>query len=252
MPTLGPQAYHIIRTSQLTIFLLDPLQRFRERDNTSLEDIVKWSRELRAGEPELISLEDIQFRCAGSAEYVLWIESVLSGASVDRNKRLASASHRSSPVKNSKRRHAPNLPEARHRSSLGFKFALVDTPAELERELRNRAQEGNSVRLLSSYSREWKTVGAALTRNLPPAMQDFYRRTWRVNSERPGHVSGILFPEAAAIIQHLSAAQLDIRWQKTRCAKSGAHTQCVDLITTTSVFFGSRSAVEKWPVAHQP
>jgi hypothetical protein len=183
VPTLGPQAYHIIRTSQLTIFLLDPLQGFRERENTSLEDIVKWSRELRAGEPELISLENIQFRCAGSAEYVLWLESVLSGASVDRNKRLASAWHRSSPVKDSKRRHAPNLPEARHRSFLSFRFALVDTPAELERELRNRAQEGNSVRLLSSYSREWKTVGAAAPHDLPPAMQDFCE-TYMENEQR--------------------------------------------------------------------
>ena len=176
VPTLGPQAYHIIRTSQLTIFLLDPLQGFRERENTSLEDIVKWSRELRAGQPELISLEDIQFRCAGSAEYVLWLESVLSSASVDRNKRLASAWHRISRVTDSKRRDAPSLTESRHRSSSGFKFDLVATPAELERELRNRAEEGNSVRLLSSYSREWKTVSAAAPHNLPPAMQDFYER----------------------------------------------------------------------------
>src|SRR6202011_374094 len=50
--TLGPQAYHIIRTSQLTIFLLDPEQGFRERENTTVDDIKKWSQELGAGKPE--------------------------------------------------------------------------------------------------------------------------------------------------------------------------------------------------------
>src|SRR5439155_11170541 len=64
--SLGPQAYHIIRSSLLTVFLLDPLQGFRERENTSISEIRAWSHELGAGEPEEISLEGAQFRCAGS------------------------------------------------------------------------------------------------------------------------------------------------------------------------------------------
>ena len=76
---LGPQAYHIIRTSQLSVFLLDPAQGFRERENTTVAEIAAWSQELGAGEPELISLEGSQFRCGGSAEYVTWVESVLDG-----------------------------------------------------------------------------------------------------------------------------------------------------------------------------
>ena len=172
VPTLGPQAYHIIRTAQLTIFLLDPLQGFRERENTILEDIVAWSNELGAGEPEVISLEDIQFRCAGSAEYVSWLESVPSGASVDRNKLLASAWQISRPV-DLKKPSSPTQAQLRRRTSSGFEFKLVNTPAELERELRGRAAEANSVRLLSSYSREWKTVKAAAPHELPPTMQDF-------------------------------------------------------------------------------
>src|SRR5437762_2900542 len=47
---LGPQAYHIIRASQLTVFLLDPAQGYRERENTSIADLAAWSRELGAGE----------------------------------------------------------------------------------------------------------------------------------------------------------------------------------------------------------
>ena len=174
VPTLGPQGYHIIRTSQLTIFLLDPLQGFRERENTTLEDIIAWSNELGASEPEVISLEDLQFRCAGSAEYVAWLESVLSGRSVDRNRLLTSAWRQTPRATKSQQLHGPNRgQQLRRRSSSGFEFKLVNTPVELERELRHRAAEGNSVRLLSSYSREWKTVGTGAPHDLPPAMQDF-------------------------------------------------------------------------------
>ncbi len=80
--TLGPQAYHIIRTSQLTIFLLDQEQGFRERENTTIDDIKKWSVELGSPFPEIVDLGDAQFRCAGSAEYVTWIESVLTGSPI--------------------------------------------------------------------------------------------------------------------------------------------------------------------------
>src|SRR5207237_3573923 len=89
--TLGPQAYHIIRTSQLAIFLLDPEQGFRERENTAVDDIENWSQELGADKPEMINLEGAQFRCAGSAEYVNWLESVLQGAPPSRNQVIASA-----------------------------------------------------------------------------------------------------------------------------------------------------------------
>jgi uncharacterized protein len=173
---LGPQAYHIIRTSQLTILLLDPEQGFRERENTTLEDIVKWSRELAAGEPAIISLEGAQFRCAGSAEYVAWLESVLHGAPVNRNKVLASAWRYMPAAENFKMIvdfETVTERKARQLSAPGFEFKLVDTPVALERELRTRAQEGNSVRLLSSYSREWKTVGVAAPHDLPANMQDF-------------------------------------------------------------------------------
>jgi hypothetical protein len=188
--SLGPQAYHIIRTSQLTIFLLDPEQGFRERENTTLEDIMKWAQELGAGKPEVINLEGAQFRCAGSAEYVNWLEFVLQGAPASRNQVLASAWQRE-PVADAaaniidfeteiqKRdlaraaEEAPPFRVVRRPYVPGFEFKIVDSPVELERELRQRVQQGNSVRLLSSYSREWKTVDATAPHHLPASMQDF-------------------------------------------------------------------------------
>jgi DUF2075 family protein len=198
--TLGPQAYHIIRTSQLTILLLDPDQGFRERENTTVDDIEKWSQELGAGKPEMIDLEGAQFRCAGSAEYVSWLESALQGAPASRNQVLASAWQRRSVAETAaniinfgaelqKRELAraaeeePPFRVVRRPYVPGFEFKILDTPAELEQELRQRAQEGNSVRLLSSYSREWKTVDATTPHNLPASMQDFCE-TYVENGER--------------------------------------------------------------------
>jgi hypothetical protein len=187
---LGPQAYHIIRTSQLTVFLLDPAQGFRERENTTVEDIASWSRELGAGEPELISLEGSQFRCGGSAEYVNWLESLLDGNAVSKNQVLATAWRSGIPLEHPLNvidfpiardtepilraaDEAPSYEAKRRFQNVAFDFQIFPTPALLEQALRERASEGNSVRLLSSYSRKWKTRGAAVPHKLPPSMQDF-------------------------------------------------------------------------------
>jgi hypothetical protein len=154
-PSLGPQAYHIIRSSLLTVFLLDPRQGFRERENTSVDDIRRWSEEAGAGEPEVISLEGMQFRCAGSAEYVEWVESVLEGAPPESNCRLARTWQ-----------HVGEGPQ--------MEFAVFDNPEELERTLRAKALEGHSARLVSTYSRKWATRDAAKPHALPPSLQDFH------------------------------------------------------------------------------
>jgi hypothetical protein len=69
-PTFGPLAWHIIRCSTVSIFLLDAEQGFRDRENTTLEDIRTWADELGAEVTDAISLAGTQFRCAGSTEYV--------------------------------------------------------------------------------------------------------------------------------------------------------------------------------------
>lgn len=77
--SLGPQAYHIIRRSLLSIFFLDPEHGFRERKNTTVAEIQKWSNELGAADPIVISLASHQFRCGGSAEHASWLEGLLRG-----------------------------------------------------------------------------------------------------------------------------------------------------------------------------
>jgi DUF2075 family protein len=169
--SLGPQAYHIIRTSLLTVFLLDPLQGFRQRENTSIDDLREWSRELGAGQPEEISLEGMQFRCAGSVEFVDWVDSLLR---VPRQRATPPTSYvtRESvrPYRVARAYSAVRSDQPR------VDVRLFERPDHLEAALRQRQSEGNSVRLLSTFSRKWKTIDAADPHALPPGLMDFQER----------------------------------------------------------------------------
>lgn len=201
--SLGPQAYHIIRSSLLTVFLLDPLQGFRERENTSIQEIRAWSRELGAGEPEEISLEGTQFRCGGSAEYITWIESVLAGTSFEFNRQVARTWRKAVLI--SERRIVPMTEQDSHEGTLkvaedlpsygtpnirvlpavttGFDFQIFADPETWETAIRQRCGDGNSARLLASYSREWKTADAGDPHNLPGELMDFHEE-YHVNGQR--------------------------------------------------------------------
>jgi DUF2075 family protein len=61
-------------------------------------------------------------------------------------------------------------------------FRVFDNPEQWEALLRRRHVEGNSVRLLSTYSRKWKTERAANPHALSPHLMDFYER-YEVNGE---------------------------------------------------------------------
>jgi DUF2075 family protein len=169
--SLGPQAYHIIRSSLLTVFLLDPLQGFRQRENTSVDDLREWSQELGAGEPEEISLEGMQFRCAGSAEFVAWVESLLR-IPVERGTRNARLIAR----EDARPYRAASSVASGSSEPPRLDLQLFERPDQLEEALRRRQAEGNSVRLLSSFSREWKTIGAADPHALSPELMDFHER----------------------------------------------------------------------------
>lgn len=187
--TLGPQAYHIIRTSLLSIFLLDPLQGFRHRENTSIEELKDWSQELSAGVPEEISLESLQFRCAGSTQFVEWIESVLRGASVEANRELAAHWLASSVTSDQSEKitHFPAKPplvraaespprygRAREAVRCRPEFRIFSEPESWEAALREVAHTNQSVRLLASYCREWKTEGTFDPHKLPGELMDFH------------------------------------------------------------------------------
>jgi hypothetical protein len=181
--TLGPQAYHIIRASTISMFLLDTEQGYRDRENTSIEDIIAWGKELGADVLEPISLEGSQFRCAGSKEYVDWLESVLAGNPVKHNQELAKLwfveSGTDFSVDPFKLKVAEQSGVYTETIRTGAKcnsleFRIFDNPADMEDALRIKVNDGSSARLLASYAREWKTGKAAMPHALPDAMKDFY------------------------------------------------------------------------------
>lgn len=125
---MGPQAYHIIRQSQVSVFFMDGEQSFRDNETTSLSDIIRLALKLGA-DCEVIDLSELQFRCAGSKEYVDWVEGLFT------------------------QNPASNV----HLWKDLFKVKIADTTHEMEDFLRNEHLKGRIVRLLSSYTVPWKS-----------------------------------------------------------------------------------------------
>jgi DUF2075 family protein len=180
------------------VFFLDPEQSFRVRENTTIEDISAWALELGAS-VERVSLHGVQFRCAGSAEYVAWVESLLGGGSAALNRVYASVWHRGKSISRGKpiANHSGNViafpackegfaqaghvaAEGTHgyvvprlgASEAGMDFRVFRDPFEMESELR-RIADGCSVRLVSTYSRPWKTESSTFPHRLPSEALDF-------------------------------------------------------------------------------
>ncbi len=146
---MGPLGYHVIRSSRVSVFLLDEEQGFRSRENTTVDDLRRWAAELGAEFVEPIRLEGAQFRCAGSVEFVDWLEGLLDGAPAEELRRLSSAWR------------------------LALDFRVADGPADLERGLREAIRPGESARLLAPFARRWKTKETVEPWSLPPNLQDF-------------------------------------------------------------------------------
>lgn len=141
----GPQAYHVMRASRLSVFLLDPDQSYRDNETTTIDVIRALAAELGAEVLEDVSLEGAQFRCAGSAEFVAQLDRVLGLAATT-----------GSPLGESH-----------------FPIEMTDSPAQLESRLRAHSADGHTVRLLASYAREWKTKGVKAPHGLVAEAKDF-------------------------------------------------------------------------------
>ena len=152
----GPQAYHIIRSSQISIFLMDSDQSYRDNETTTPERIEELATKKLGVSPffvKTISLGDAQFRCGGSKEYIKWLDQALDLVDDE-------------PTDISWRRQ----PDGSGR----FEFEIAANPVELEDNLRDLWENGQSVRLMAPYARKWKTKGIINPHNLPPDQMDFY------------------------------------------------------------------------------
>jgi len=196
---LGPQAYHIIRASRVSVFFLDPKQGFRERESTSVEDIETWAKELGVKEVTRVSLEGTQFRCSGSVEYVDWIEALLDGKERADCARLARAflapgATPANVVSDALGTAATTLNTLRRNATTsGFSVRVCPSLDEMEQLLRSKIDDGATARLVASFARPWNTEGHQQPHDLPPGELDFYfawsdgsrKQTW----SRPWNVT---------------------------------------------------------------
>lgn len=153
----GPQGYHIIRGSLISIFLMDTEQSYRDNETTKPASIIAFAEELgvRGENIERISLGDAQFRCGGSKEYIAWLEAMLH---INGGGTFQELSWRKSSDQ-------PNAP---------FTFEIVHDPESLDEILREKLKQKYSVRLAASYGRKWVTKGISNPHNLLDDQKDFY------------------------------------------------------------------------------
>ncbi|MBN1182279.1 MAG: DUF2075 domain-containing protein [Bacteroidales bacterium] len=120
------QLDQIIRSAKTSVFFIDDNQRVRKQEIGSSESIIQAAEKISASVDEVQLLS--QFRCMGSNDYLLWIESVLGHN--DESRILK---------KN-------NI----------FDFAIYDSPELLYGKLKEKeAEKPNSARLVAGYCWPW-------------------------------------------------------------------------------------------------
>lgn len=169
-PFKGPQAYHIIKESLVTVLFTDNEQSFRDYESTSTDDIKRFAEELGADFIK-VSLGEMQFRCAGSVDYVEWVDKLFSNEP------------------------ASNYDKWKEQ----YKLSIFDYPSDLEVFLRSKLKAGDdSIRLLSSYTRPWisaKNLDAAHSRTaqvdfeIPDKDGTIFKKYW--NSTYDAFVRGV-------------------------------------------------------------
>ena len=149
----GAQAWHIMRSSRLSIFLLDDEQGYRDNETTTQARIIHWAADHDIKDTRQVSLGKAQFRCSGSKEYVDWLDNL-----------LGLTEKITSPAEWRHTKANPTGP---------FHFEIVENPQQMEDSLRERVDNGDTARLLASYGRKWITKHAPLPHILPATDMDF-------------------------------------------------------------------------------
>lgn len=204
---LGPLGYHIIRCSKVSVFFLDPEQGFRDKENTSIDDLKAWSDELDSEFLEVADLSGTQFRCAGSAEYVDWVDALLANAPMNT---LVAKARRWHPRPSFHGvRDTGESPSAH--GARGLDFRIFDDPLQMENALRVRQREGHEVRLLASFARPWRSKKVTSMRQVKDEHYDFeipvqvgagwvpWRKLWNLKEGGFGYSAFVQAPIGSAM-----------------------------------------------------
>jgi DUF2075 family protein len=121
------QIAEIIEAARLSVFFIDESQRVTWRDIGTMEEIA--TQAVNLGAPLEIQELSAQFRCAGSDEYLRWVDGVL---------------------------HLVDHEDV-DLSATDYDIRVVDTPDELRELIFERNRESGTSRLLAGYCWEWQS-----------------------------------------------------------------------------------------------
>jgi DUF2075 family protein len=122
-----PQIEQLIRSARTSVFFIDDLQSVRTQEVGNTYMIRQFAQKLNA-RVESVKLES-QFRCMGSNDYLMWVESILGLSST---------------------------PPGTLAKEDRFDFRIFDTPQALYDVIRQRESEkANSARLVAGYCWPW-------------------------------------------------------------------------------------------------
>ncbi len=214
----GPQAFHVMRASKVSIFLLDSEQSFRDRETTTAADLERWASLANAAVQPRISLAGAQFRAGGSTEYLGWVERLFGWPGGDGE----AAEWRRSPTN----------------SNGKFEFEVLADPKALEESLRARLAEGASARLLAAYGRPWKTKRVRSPHGLPGAEKDFHIPYERNGKPRYWSNVWTSHPEPLRITRSSCRRRRGRRCTLIRYLRSAVRTWSEGSTTTTWAFCG--------------
>lgn len=123
-----PQIDELLRAAKVAVFFIDDHQTVRPKEIGSTEYLKDAARKFyRREPPEPIDLE-VQFRCAGSAGFVNWINNTLG---LERT---------ANPI---------------WTGAEAFDFQIFPSPESMEVAIRTKAMAGNTARLAAGYCWDW-------------------------------------------------------------------------------------------------
>jgi DUF2075 family protein len=156
-----PQIEELINASKVAVFFIDDDQVVRPDEIGSVQYIKDSS--IRHGCTVFEYGLEAQFRCAGSEGFVNWVNNTLG------IKRTANVLWQGTE---------------------GFDFRIFSSPEELEREIRKKAEAGNSARMTAGFCWPWSkpSQDGALVSDVCIGE---YRRPWNARPEATRLAKGI-------------------------------------------------------------
>jgi DUF2075 family protein len=204
---LGPVGYHIIRCSRVSVFFLDPEQGFRDKENTSINDLKTWSLELGAEFIEVADLSGAQFRCAGSVEFVNWVDALLANAPATELVAISKRWQSRQCADSAQGGSDPGSPNV----ARSIDFKIFDDPLQMEKALTARRSEGHTIRLLAPFAREWRSKKLTSLKQLSDEHYDFeipvkteqgwvmWRKLWNLKEGGFGYSAFVQAPLGSAM-----------------------------------------------------